>query len=237
MHNPGTDGTGNVYTHNDFEERDFFLFWDAGTFDTIAAWESGSSGTVENNIGDDPLFVDAGSADFNLTAGSPAIDAGVDVGLTFDFIRTVVPQGLFPDIGLLEAPATKLVTLNAVLQEQGLTKTVALTAVLVAPGLTETVALSGVLQETGIAKTVALTAVLEIEIITRTKLVTLDASLIVVALEIVTINANLSLLTTKTVALSGSLVGSTTLVVPCTAVLTGEGTLAFKTFWARTRKR
>jgi hypothetical protein len=43
----------------------------------------------------DPLFVKPANNDFRLRAGSPAIDAGVDVGLPF--------QGDAPDIGAYES--------------------------------------------------------------------------------------------------------------------------------------
>ena len=48
----------------------------------------------------DPLFTVAGS-DFTLKAGSPAINAGVDVGLTLDFLGNPI-VGL-PDIGAYES--------------------------------------------------------------------------------------------------------------------------------------
>jgi len=50
----------------------------------------------------DPLFVDPDNGNFRLRAGSPAIDAGVDVGLTQDFQGIPVPQGNAPDIGAYE---------------------------------------------------------------------------------------------------------------------------------------
>jgi len=50
------------------------------------------------------LFVDPDSGDYRPKAGSPAIDAGVDVGLTHDLVGTPVPQGEAPDIGAYEQP-------------------------------------------------------------------------------------------------------------------------------------
>ena len=57
---------------------------------------------IENNIQLDPLFTDPLSNDFTLQSISPAIDAGMDVGLTQDFDGNYVPQGSAPDIGAYE---------------------------------------------------------------------------------------------------------------------------------------
>ena len=55
-----------------------------------------------NSIVADPLFVDPDNGNFHLRSGSPAIDAGIDVGLTQDFEGNPVPQGNAPDIGAYE---------------------------------------------------------------------------------------------------------------------------------------
>jgi parallel beta-helix repeat protein len=53
------------------------------------------SGEVVGNaaVEGDPLFIDPGKADFHLTAGSPAIDRGINVGL---------PANGVPDLGAYE---------------------------------------------------------------------------------------------------------------------------------------
>jgi hypothetical protein len=50
----------------------------------------------------DPLFTDPGNGDLTLQAGSPAIDTGVDVGLTTDYAGNPVPLGAAPDCGAYE---------------------------------------------------------------------------------------------------------------------------------------
>ena len=52
---------------------------------------------------EDPKLVDPFNRNFSLQASSPAIDAGIDVGLTHDFENNVRPQGLGFDIGAFES--------------------------------------------------------------------------------------------------------------------------------------
>jgi len=55
---------------------------------------------TNNIIGSDPLF--KSNETFRLRPTSPAIDAGLDVGLTKDYHGHRVPQGSAPDIGVSE---------------------------------------------------------------------------------------------------------------------------------------
>jgi len=51
------------------------------------------------------IFVDPDHGDYRLKAGSPAIDAGTDVGVDHDIAGKPVPQGKAPDIGAYEYAA------------------------------------------------------------------------------------------------------------------------------------
>jgi parallel beta-helix repeat protein len=55
-----------------------------------------------NHLDINPLFVQADDNDFRLLYGSPAIDAGIDVGLEYDFEGNHVPYNTSPDIGAYE---------------------------------------------------------------------------------------------------------------------------------------
>ncbi|HDY99870.1 MAG TPA: choice-of-anchor D domain-containing protein, partial [Nitrospirae bacterium] len=69
------------------------------TLSEFASYQT-ASGQDAGSIAEDPLFVDAANNDFHLTANSPCIDRGVDVGLTGDFEENpIIPP---PDIGAFE---------------------------------------------------------------------------------------------------------------------------------------
>lgn len=70
-------------------------------------WFGGSgtacSGQLSGNVGSDPLFVAAGSANFHLQSVSPAIDKGTTISaLTTDIDGNGRPQGTAYDIGAYE---------------------------------------------------------------------------------------------------------------------------------------
>jgi len=48
------------------------------------------------------VFVDAANDDYRLIAGSPALDAGIDLGYSTDLLGAPVPDGAAPDMGAYE---------------------------------------------------------------------------------------------------------------------------------------
>jgi hypothetical protein len=65
----------------------------------------GVSGTVTggtNSLTGNPGFVDAAAGDYHLLAGSPAIDYGLDMGITSDLDGRERPSGIAPDMGAYE---------------------------------------------------------------------------------------------------------------------------------------
>jgi hypothetical protein len=52
----------------------------------------------------DPKFVDRANGDYRLQAGSPAIDAGLNLGYGLDHDDQAVPSGATTDIGAFEHP-------------------------------------------------------------------------------------------------------------------------------------
>ena len=72
-----------------------------GVSSNFSGWLS--HGQDSNSISSDPRFVASTTYNFQLQAGSPAIDKGVLLSLTPDYAGTQVPQGLATDIGALES--------------------------------------------------------------------------------------------------------------------------------------
>ena len=67
-------------------------------FDNLAQWRA-ASGQDLNSTSAAPLFVNAAADNYHPAAGSPVIDAGVNVGSSLDSEGLLVPFGPAPDIG------------------------------------------------------------------------------------------------------------------------------------------
>lgn len=87
---PGSSGTSKYY-------------W-KGTGYNFTNWKI-QSGADTNSSEADPLLVNP-PTDFHLQSSSPAINTGVDVGLTTDYAGSSVPQGSAPDMGAYEYIST-----------------------------------------------------------------------------------------------------------------------------------
>lgn len=61
----------------------------------------GASSNFNTQLG----IVDWESDDYHLVVGSPAIDAGYNVGLSYDFDSVPIPQNIIPDLGAYEYDA------------------------------------------------------------------------------------------------------------------------------------
>jgi parallel beta-helix repeat protein len=96
----GHEINNNLYYHTTVKNPTDHFYWGGVAYD-FADWKTNSS-QDNASLNDDPLFTSTVTPDFSLQAGSPAINAGVDVGLTSDYRGMTVPQGSAPDIGAYE---------------------------------------------------------------------------------------------------------------------------------------
>jgi predicted outer membrane repeat protein len=96
-------GASLAIDHNIYQDKgtEPMLAINGVTYPDLASWQT-ATGYDANSLTADPLWVDPLGGDFQLQSGSPAINAGVGVGLTTDYEGFPVPQGGLPDIGALE---------------------------------------------------------------------------------------------------------------------------------------
>jgi hypothetical protein len=73
--------------------------WNGNTTDSIGNVVSGT-----HNYTGDPRFVNANAGNYHISAGSAAIDRGIDAGVATDLDGTTRPQGSQPDLGAYEIP-------------------------------------------------------------------------------------------------------------------------------------
>jgi len=93
--NPGANGSGNVYSYNDFGPASSnFIRWGVNSKNqtlfesTYSAWEiaAGNCGKAgcSHSVQANPLFTNAPAGNFSLSASSPAIDAGMNLGPVYE---------------------------------------------------------------------------------------------------------------------------------------------------------
>ncbi len=103
--NDGVHGIGNLYTYNCLGVAfTGFIGWGTRAYkSTYAEWETAYGGTT-HSVQADPQFLNtiAGGENFRLQPTSPCTNAGIDVGLTRDYVGTTVPRGAAPDVGAYE---------------------------------------------------------------------------------------------------------------------------------------
>jgi len=91
-----------VSDHNIFyPEQDGFLVMNETTYNTLNDFQY-SLNLDLNSFTSDPQFRNILLYNFNLDPESPAIDAGIYVGVNFDIFGSDVPMGNAPDIGSFE---------------------------------------------------------------------------------------------------------------------------------------
>jgi hypothetical protein len=93
--NDGTDGSGNVYTYNSFgtEASNFIEWGNAKYLSTDAAFDT-AYGSSTHSITTAPTFTNAAGGNFTLAVGSSAIDAGTNLGSTYQM--SLDPRTSFP---------------------------------------------------------------------------------------------------------------------------------------------
>ena len=77
------DQTGLDITNNDwYTAASNWYYWNSGGGNNLATW-IGLTG-IGTDFNSDPLFTNAAGEDFTLQAGSPCVNAGVNLGATYD---------------------------------------------------------------------------------------------------------------------------------------------------------
>jgi hypothetical protein len=98
-----TQGTGSFTgsDYNDFYGGTVKWIHQGVTQSTLTGWRQ-ITGFDIHSIISNPLFINAGSYDYNIQSYSPCINAGTPVGLIRDYLGVSVPQRFTPNIGAFE---------------------------------------------------------------------------------------------------------------------------------------
>jgi hypothetical protein len=100
----GIDALG--MDHNCWYQRQGVMIRAGGaeyTMRQFAAYQA-DLGMEQNSFVAEPKLADAAKGDLRLTAESPCVDRGADLGYETDFEGNRIPQGAAPDVGAYELP-------------------------------------------------------------------------------------------------------------------------------------
>jgi hypothetical protein len=97
---PQTNAFENNIVYNTSSAANFIYDYQDYNLAAFEALSGNQNNVIQNNMEVNPQFIDAALENFGLTAGSLAIDAGLDVGELIDFLGA--PINGTPDIGPFE---------------------------------------------------------------------------------------------------------------------------------------
>jgi len=89
----------NIYYHTSINANQYQ--WRGSNYQTFALWKAGGVQDA-HSYALDPQMINPSGGNFGLLSTSPAINAGINVGLTADYAGNTVPSGSAPDIGANE---------------------------------------------------------------------------------------------------------------------------------------
>ena len=110
LYDPDTTGVGgntfqNNLFYNSLSDSNFVFVRDSSTHYSVAAFNALNgvdTNTISGNSYGDPLFTGLANGNYRPQQGSPAIDAGLDLGYALDYDQMPRLEGAAPDIGPFE---------------------------------------------------------------------------------------------------------------------------------------
>lgn len=110
LYDPDVTGVGgntfqNNLFYNSLSDSNFVFVRDSSTHYSVSefnALNGVDTNTISGNIFGDPLFTDLANGDYRPQQGSPAIDAGLDLGYALDYDQMPRLEGVAPDMGPYE---------------------------------------------------------------------------------------------------------------------------------------